>query len=152
LWADALLTLILGMGSGALFVSGSGNAATETITRHRADATAALVHVTSIPRATIDSFEETGTFDDTVRAHLPAAERSRTDHILEVYRTAVEAERATGARRLIGIPVACLLLFMAGLFLTLKRDVWRCSTCGQMKRVRRRRSPWFPSVLNPRTD
>jgi hypothetical protein len=83
LWADAVLTFVLGMGPGALFVSGAN---------------------------------------------------------------------ATGAGRSIGIPVACLLLFVAGLFLTLKRDVWRCATCGQIKRAARRRAPWFPSIMRARTD
>ena len=151
LWVDALLTLILGMGSGALFVSGSGNATGEAVRRHRTDATAALLHVTSIPRATIDAFEQTGTFDEAVLAHLSASERSRSDRILEIYRNAVESEMASGARRSIGIPVACLLLFVAGLFLTLKRDVWRCSTCGHVKRAARR-SAWLPSVMSARTD
>jgi hypothetical protein len=152
LWADALLTLILGMGPGPLFVSGTGNATAEAIRRHRSDATAALVQVTSIPRSTIDTFDETGTFDETVLAHLAAGERSRTDRILEIYRNAVDGEIASGARRSIRIPAACLLLFAAGLFLTLKRDVWRCSTCGHVTRIMRRGPTSFPSVMSPRTD
>jgi hypothetical protein len=152
LWADALVTLILGMASGTLFVSGSGTATAEAIGRHRADATAALVQVVSIPRAAIDEFEQTGAFEETVLAHLPASERSRTDRILEAYSNAVESVTASGARHSIGIPVACLLLFAAGLFLTLKRDVWRCSTCGLVKRAACRRPTWRSSVMSPRTD
>jgi ribosomal protein L37E len=152
LWADALLTLILGMGSGALFVTGTGNPTDEAIQRHRGDAVAAMVHVASIPRDAIDRFEQTGTFDDAVLAQLSASERSRTDRILEVYRRAVEADIASGARFAIGIPVACLLLFVAGLILTLKRDVARCATCGHVKHLVRRRSTWLPSVMNARTD
>lgn len=148
LWADALLTLILGVSSGALFFS-SGSGMTDAAMRgHRADAASALVHVTSIPRATIDAFERTGDFDETVLLQLSPGERTRTDRILELYRAAVESAAASGARRSIGIPIACLLLFGAGLFLTLKRDVWRCATCGHTRRDTRR-SAWFPSVMSP---
>jgi hypothetical protein len=151
LWADALLTLILGVGSGALFVSAGRPGV--GMSRHRADATAALVHVSSIPRSTIDAFEQTGTFDRTVLPGLSDVERSRTERILEVYDAAVAAESVIDVRRSIGIPIACLLLFVAGLYLTLKRDVWRCVICGHVKRVARRRSPLLPSLLSePRTD
>ena len=149
LWVDALLTLILGVNSGALFVSTGSGITDEVMRGHRTDAAAALVHVTSIPRATIDAFERTGAFDDTVLMRLSPGERSRTDRILELYRARVESDAASGARRSIGIPIACLLLFGAGLFLTLKRDVWRCATCGHARRVARRRSAWFPSAMSP---
>jgi hypothetical protein len=150
LWADALLTLILGVGSGALFVSAGRPGA--GIDRHRADATAALIHVNSIPRRTIDAFEQSGLFDRAMLATLSDIERTRTERILDVYEGAVAAETVIDARRSIGIPIACLLLFAAGLFLTLKRDVWRCAVCGHVKRVARR-SPLIPSLLSePRTD
>ena len=55
----------------------------------------------------------------------------------------------SGSRESIGVPIACLLLFGAGLFLTGKRDVWRCATCGRARRVARRRSAWFPSAMSP---
>ena len=149
LWADALLTLILGVSSGALFF-GAGSGMTERAMQgHRADAAAALVHVSSIPRATIDTFERTGEFDEAVLTRLSSGERTRTDRILELYRAAMASDAAAGARRSIGIPIACLVLFGAGLFLTLKRDVWRCATCGHARRVARRRSPWFPSAMSP---
>ena len=149
LWADALLTLILGLSSGALFFGAHGGVTAEAMPGHRADAAAALVHVTSIPRATIDAFERTGDFDETVLTRLSSGERTRTERILELYRAAVESDAASGARRSIGVPIACLLLFGAGLFLTLKRDVWRCATCGHARPVARRRSAWFPSAMSP---
>ena len=149
LWVDALLTLTLGVSSGALFVSAGSGITDEVMRGHRTDAAAALVQVTSIPRATIDAFERTGAFDDTVLIRLSPGERSRTDRILELYRAHVESDAASGARRSIGIPIACLFLFGAGLFLTLKRDVWRCATCGHARRVARRRSAWFPSAMSP---
>lgn len=149
LWADALLTLILGVSSGALLF-GAGSGVTDEVMRgHRTEAAAAFVHVTSIPRATIDAFEQTGVFDETVLTRLSPGERTRTGRILELYRAAVASAAARGARRSIGIPLVCLLLFGAGLFLTLKRDVWRCATCGHARRVARRRSGWFPSAMSP---
>jgi hypothetical protein len=70
-----------------------------------------------------------------------------------VHDTDVESAVDSGARRTVGIPIVCLLLFVAGLLLTLKRDVWRCATCGHVKRVARRRAQWLPALMSePRTD
>lgn len=137
LWVPALLMLILAGGCG-LLVGGAGTSATvETVTKSRNDAANQLLDIGSIPRERIEEFQKSGTFERNELQLIPASDRDRAERILDLHQASVAGAglggaAATGIAGLgaLAMFVMFIPLFVVGLLLTLKKNVWKCPTCG----------------------
>ena len=133
----ALLVLASSVAWGLLVGRSTTNAVVQGVEEAREDAANQLREFAMLPSAEVDNFLRTGKLTDAALAALRPEDRSRVDAILSSYtatvaRTALGSTAATSTAGVVaaGLVTMSLVLFVVGVLLTLKKNVWRCSTCG----------------------
>lgn len=137
LWIPALLVLVFSAGSCLLMTGATGNAAAAQLTRLRAESANRLRDLPDIPISVVETFETTGAIAPSALDALPAATKRRAEAELSTYAagivgTTIGDTAVAGAAGLavLAVYVICVPLFIVGLLLTRKKNVWKCPTCG----------------------
>lgn len=137
LWIPALALVLLTTACGVLFAGAGASATAGTLDAAKKNAIAQL-HQYDAPFGIVDEFDRTGTVQDaSLEALHDEATRAHVKAILQLYHAtiaggAIGATAATGiaGALIVGAYVVGIPLFIVGLLLTLKKNVWRCATCG----------------------
>jgi hypothetical protein len=135
--AALALLAVLGV-SGYLYKYGPGGTVTSASEVVKQDAVTKLRQIEGVTPAMITDFEEDGQIATASLDALNGDVRSEVDRVLEEYHAATVNLPANATvpgsggswATWIAILVACVILLIAGLWLTLSKDAWRCASCG----------------------
>jgi hypothetical protein len=137
LWIPALL-LLAGSTVMVCATMGAGSsAAGEVMTRARNEGANRLRGVRQMPEAVVDDFKEDGQVAETVLVTLDETQRQAVRTEMTTY-SATAAGSAIGSGAvagvggcgLIGLYFVLVPTMIVGFVLTLKKNVWKCGTCG----------------------
>jgi len=104
------------------------------------NAVSKLRQIDSVTPAMISDFEEDGQISETALSTLNPGDRAEVEKIMSDYHTGAldTAGGGTGAPGRIPYVagyVLCGALFIMGVALTLKKELWRCRNCGVLTEV-----------------
>jgi hypothetical protein len=133
------LLAALGVGGYLLKYGPSGGTSVSAIQAARQETVTKLKQIDEVTPAMIADFDDDGQISASSLDTLNPDARSEVDKILEEYRVAtanVPADAMVGGSSgwstWIGVLAACALVLLVGLWLTLRKDAWRCPSCGAL--------------------
>ncbi len=139
LWVPALALLILSAGCGILMTGAGGSAMVDSHERLRTESANRLRDIPELPVGEVEEFGRTGAISPSALEALTPGARARVDSELSTYAagSAGAALGGTAAAGAAGIGVfavyaVCVPLFIVGLLLTRRKNVWKCPTCGYL--------------------
>jgi hypothetical protein len=136
LWIPALLLLIGSAACGAFVGTKTVGGATSTIRNERIKTADRLQRIEGIDPQAVAEFRTAGQLSNSTKSAMSTRVREQVDREITMY-GATGAGATIGRGAATGIAglgvlvtyVVCVPLFIVGLLLTRKKNVWRCPTC-----------------------
>jgi hypothetical protein len=137
LWIPALL-LLLGTTACTILTMGAGTARTAKVALDaKREAIEKLGKIENLPPIVLTEFERDDKVQDSTLSSLPDEQRTEVSSIVISYSGQIAgaaiggtAAAGIGGCALVTVYVFCVPLFIIGLVLTLKKNIWQCPACG----------------------